>query len=109
MTGTDKQIKWAQDIINERLGTCDANIKLSEERYQQYGTDIYKEDAECYKIIKTALEALFADPKMQDAATIINRRDALPDASALISKAETIAHNKGLSKIDACKMVCGVK
>ena len=72
MKGTEKQIKWAEDIMYDALDTCDKNIKLNGERYEATGLDMYKMQATLYKIAKATFEKAFAG--IEDASEIIDKR-----------------------------------
>ena len=110
MTGTVKQVEWANQIIAEKINTCNANIAHAEKMAAEHnGIQIFVDAVEHWNILKAVLENLFADPRMQDAALIIDRRNSLPDPIALLNQAGTIATNKGISKTEALKAICGIK
>lgn len=72
MKGTEKQILWAEDIKRETLETCDANIRLSQARLDEYKADMFKLDEIAYRLVKAAFVKMFAG--IDDAGAIINRR-----------------------------------
>lgn len=67
MQGTEKQIKWAEDIKAEAIRNCNARIAASE----AVGMD--QLENELYRIMIDAIEAIF--DKVDDAAKIINKRE----------------------------------
>lgn len=100
MTGTEKQITWAQDIERKTLTYIDASINLCEERAKKYDAADEAERAEMYRLFKQAITNLFASEKMQSAAYVISKRGDIPDANTVIDQATFVAGNKGEEKID---------
>ena len=72
MKGTEKQIKWAEDIMHDVLDTCEKNIKINSERHEQTGLDMFKAQAVLYKIVKATFEKAFAG--IEDAGAFIDMR-----------------------------------
>ena len=72
MKGTEKQIKWAEDIKLNALNACDRNIEVAMSRYEETGLDMYKTQATLYKIAKAAFEKAFSG--IDDASTIIDKQ-----------------------------------
>lgn len=84
MKGSMKQIKWAEDIKANAIGTCTANIeRLGDEASATYEMD--KVLVEVYRIFREALSAAFE--RIEDAAVIIDRR-AKFDPSTINSKVQ---------------------
>lgn len=77
MKGTEKQVKWAEDIIEGARRTIAANIKLNREREAQFGAVIYTARAEQWEKLSAQVEAAVA--KCDDAAIIINKRSMFGD------------------------------
>jgi hypothetical protein len=75
MTGSEKQIKWAEQIKADALNYFDANIELLSERAVQHNVSIFDKDIEALRLVKADFEKIFADPKAESAATIIDRRN----------------------------------
>ena len=74
MKGTEKQIKWAEDIIAGARRNIENNIKLQEEYAQQFPTaaKMYMDMADQWRRLSAQVEAAIA--KCDDAAIIINKR-----------------------------------
>ena len=79
MKGTEKQIKWAEDIKANAINTCTANI----ERLSGQPLDALR--VEVFKVIRNTLIAGFE--QIDDAAVIINKR-ANFDPMAIIRMAD---------------------
>jgi len=79
MKGTEKQIKWAEDIKANAINTCTANI----ERLSGQPLDAMR--VEVFKVIRKTLIDGFE--QIDDAAVIINKR-AHFDPMAIIRMAD---------------------
>ena len=77
MTGSAKQIAWAEDIKNGALAQCDRVIKQFEENYHP----IHQMTIDAAKEIKSTLEAGFA--QIDDAKWYINNRANFTSSSVL--------------------------
>ena len=77
MKGTEKQIKWAEDIIAAARSTVEGNIKRSAEMAAQH--KVFEKDLEQWKKIGEQLEAVLAMIG-DDAAKIIDKREKLSGA-----------------------------
>lgn len=74
LTGSEKQVKWANDIISSALEMCDANIKLAEERIEKWpNVSVYKQNLDVFTEIKATLEDAFS--KATTAKEIIDKRE----------------------------------
>ena len=108
MTGTEKQVAWAEDIKRKTLDGLDSSIKFNEDYASKYGCD-YAERAEMCRIYKQAVEQrLFASAKMQSAAYVIEHRNSIPDVNTVIDQATMIASNKGENKLDVLRKMCRI-
>ena len=67
MKGTEKQIKWAEDIMNNALNTVNANIEHSKT------SDALLTRLQVYEEIKKMLEESFS--QVTEASQLINARD----------------------------------
>jgi hypothetical protein len=76
MTGTEKQIKRAEDLIADARGTISANIKINEERSSS-DNDMFARDALIWGEISRQFEDTIAH--INSAAQIINTRDCFCD------------------------------
>lgn len=72
MKGTEKQIKWAEDIIAGARDILAQMISQNEERAAAFGAAMYAARAEQWKKLSAQVEAAIA--KCDDAAIIINKR-----------------------------------
>ena len=76
MTGTEKQIAWAQDIKRQAMESIESNIKTNAERYEEFDHHpMYAANIEAYKIMAAVIEGIFA--AHDDAEYIINHRAML--------------------------------
>lgn len=66
MKGTEKQIKWAEDIKAQAINNCKAQITANNK------IGMFAEENRLYEIMILAIEAVF--DKVDDAAVIINKR-----------------------------------
>jgi len=69
MKGTEKQIKWAEDIINDAYNTIDANIARMEKESKEFFHFNIQAYKECRKKLEETLETC------DDAAVIIKCRN----------------------------------
>jgi hypothetical protein len=76
MKGTEKQIKWAEDIKAQAIRNCRAAIAKNVE------TGLDMEENRYFEVMIEAIEVTFE--KVDDAAAIINRRYAF-DIEAIYS------------------------
>jgi len=82
MKGTEKQIKWAQDIIN----TAYADLSSMESMTKMVSLNYTAEDV---KVIRDQLDVLFADPRLT-ASMVIDIRGRI---SRQQLEAQAIAHH----------------
>lgn len=66
MKGTEKQIKWAEDIKAQAINSCQARIDANT------AIGCFADETEMYRIMINAIEVVFA--KVDDAAKIIDKR-----------------------------------
>lgn len=78
MKGTEKQIKWAEDIIAKARETLDRNIALID-RVDTIGAR--KDERQCYVDCRESLEKMLEG--VDDAAKIIDMRERLSSSSIL--------------------------
>ena len=84
MKGTEKQIKWAEDIKAQAISHCRACIAANTE------AGLFAAETELYEIMAEGIEACFA--RVDDAAIIIDKRDRFAPSSidAYIRQAKTL-------------------
>lgn len=77
MTGSAKQIAWAENLKNGALAQCDRTIKQFEENYHP----IYQMTIDAAKEIKAQLEDIFA--QVDDAKWYIDNRSKFTSTAVL--------------------------
>lgn len=87
MTGSAKQIAWAEDIKNGALAQCDRVIKQFEENYHP----IHQMTIDTAKEIKAQLEAIFA--QIDDAKWYIDNRSSFT-SHAVVSQIQELENIK---------------
>lgn len=76
MKGTEKQIKWAQDIKDKFFRTIDLNISFYQEQLDKHPEVIeYQDDIDIFVNIKEDMEKALSH--VDDAAKIIEMREML--------------------------------
>ena len=102
MTGTEKQIAWAEDIKA-------APIRLCEDNAARFENTIPKEAA-LYRMIgeryKTVIAQLGKKPEAESAAWWINNRNNLPTVERIVYLVHTM-QGHGKSQENALKAVFG--
>jgi hypothetical protein len=94
-TGSEKQIAWANDIINGAMRTIDANIALFTARKQETGWSGYDKTIRAYEQVKTDYEGFVAKLDGTEAKTVIENRYRLDSNIAkMVEKAERQQANK---------------
>ena len=79
MKGSEKQIKWAEDILANGKATITRNIELDKERLAKYGDIMFAESIEIWEQIEAEYDKIIAN--VTDASEIIAKRHRLsPDA-----------------------------
>lgn len=74
LTGSEKQIKWAESIRNGAIETVNGNIELFSERIKQYGNiDLYVDTINAYRHIGKQLSDTLKN--ITSASKIIDKRD----------------------------------
>ena len=104
MKGTEKQIAWAEDIINNARQCIDNNIA-----YINTLTDNnpLKHDLPIWERLQVRFAEAVAHPKMQDASFVIsNRNNKIFHPQDIIGMVTTMTHN-GIALEDAIKRTIG--
>ena len=89
MNGTEKQIKWAEQILADARNTIQANIELAEKNYEKYNHEVFFEDRlTALNLISEQFEAMCS--QVDDARVIIDARDKISPFSItrLLEKTE---------------------
>lgn len=97
MTGSEKQIAWAQDIENSILSECDMNIEFAQKKRDQYHVGIYDNSIKGYQAIKAIYVEMFASEIAQYAANVIKCRDALARPSKIMVHIASVKSIEGLT------------
>lgn len=105
MKGTEKQINWATEIINGVMATISAN-KTNAQNSQIHPI---RKTAEVWAYMETRYETIMQSDKMQDAAWVIEHRNAeMFQPVKLMSRIETASRNIcGNDMMAAAKKVLG--
>lgn len=77
LTGSEKQVKWAEQIRDDAIGTVNANIKLAKERMDKVSGSskkVYEETIDAYKEVGRQLKEELQ--KITSASTMIDRRNS---------------------------------
>lgn len=75
MKGTEKQIKWAEDIIRDARETIRRNIELIKALQEKHGYDVRQDELEAYEKCSESLEKVFAST--EEAGAIIEMRNRI--------------------------------
>lgn len=100
LNGSEKQVAWAQDILNDAENTIKLNMAKAEERLAQF-PDVRRNqfEVEACKVTLAGYEKMvsFFDSKPDNAKTIIERRASIDPSMILkqISDLVNIAMAKG--------------
>lgn len=81
MKGTEKQIKWAEDIIREARETINCNVKNIKEQQEKYNCKWRQDEIEAFEMCGKSLEEMLS--KTNDASQIINMRAKLSSRSII--------------------------
>lgn len=68
MKGTEKQIKWAEDIMSDAFNTIDANVN----RMEKENPELFRFEIQAYKECREMIEKSFAT--CEEAKQIIENR-----------------------------------
>ena len=69
MKGTEKQIKWVQDIMNDAFNTIDANV----DRMEKQNPQLFRFEIQAYNECRKMIQKSFKE--CEDAKKIIENRD----------------------------------
>ena len=102
MKGTEKQIKWAEQILADARNTIQANIRLAQKNYEKYNHEVFFEDRlTALNLISDQFEAMVEN---MTASMIIDARDRISPHSitCLLEKTEDKirAEKRGYTKND---------
>lgn len=87
LTGSEKQIKWAEEIINNAIGTIDANIAKWEQQ-QANGIHVFDKQIETAKTLRVQVATCIENTKT--AKAIIDNRNKL-DGSYIMQMVNNMA------------------
>lgn len=95
MIGSEKQIRWAEQILADARGTIKANIEYADANYEKYKHDVmFADRLKAPDIISEQFEATFGHEN--DARRIIDARGRITSAKIidLMFKAEEEARKE---------------
>lgn len=79
MTGSAKQIAWAEDILADGKTTITRNIELNRKFFAQYNDPMYEHFAKVWEQIGVEYDKIIAT--VTDASAIIAKRNQLSPAA----------------------------
>lgn len=104
MKGSEKQIKWATDIINGVMET----IRKNKENAQNSAAAPIRKTAEVWAYMEDRYTEMLKADKMQDAAFVINNRNAEAfQPLKLMSRIDTMSHYHDNDLMAAAKKILG--
>lgn len=89
MTGTEKQVAWAEIIISDAMGTIDKNITLTKERIEKYDMPDEAIRLKAWIAAKDHFGKILSTPEAQSASWIIDNRKGF-DPAAIIHRVDEI-------------------
>lgn len=81
MNGTEKQIRWAEDIIGEARRTIERNIKLIKDLQEKHGFAVRQDELEALEKCGKSLEEVIASK--ENASDIIKMRHRISSSAIL--------------------------
>ena len=93
LTGSEKQVRWANEIRENAINTINANIETARKRMREYPSlsKRYSEDIESFSEIGNQLKAVLE--KVTSAEQIINKRHIF-EGSRIINEAKKLKERK---------------
>lgn len=102
MKGTEKQVRWATDIIDNARRCIAANIENCK------GNKALEREIPAWERISERFEAYMDHPKMQDAGWVINNRNnKIFDPIQLMNEIRITASRKRITYAEAALEVVG--
>ena len=100
MKGTEKQIAWAEDIIDSARRTIDGNVELVEKRIAEYG-DLFAADLSAWRIMRGFVNNFVAT--IDSAAQVIDKRHILASA-AIVQMANRMGEDIRTGRMSAAQI-----
>lgn len=91
LQGSEKQVKWAEQIRSNVINTINNNIERMEKSENR---DYYKPSIEAFKEIGEKVNAMLRQPPGAKAANIIDRRNSTFDVDRVLSMVHDLAEKK---------------
>ena len=102
MQGTEKQIRWAEEILANTTGSIDRMIELCK------SNKAYAAQLDAWQYMQNRYAVMMQHPKFQDASFVISNRDnKVFHVFDIITEAETVAHNRQLPLMETLKNIIG--
>jgi hypothetical protein len=90
LTGSEKQVAWAEQITNDALGTINRNIEIVKERIEKYDMPNEQVRLDAWLAAKNQYEnVILKAPEAQNAAWIIDNRKHM-DPAAIAHRVDMI-------------------
>lgn len=102
MTGTEKQIAWAEDIKTSPIKTCTDNAA----RFSQIDTGIAERWLKIREKYEVVIAQLEKKPETEKASWWIDNRSKLPGVSKIFDMVSSMVFN-GIDEDEAMKRVFG--
>ena len=83
LTGSEKQIAWAMDIINGSLNTIESNITVNQSRKAETNWNGYGNMIKAWETVKVEYEEIISKLDGQAAKVVIDHRDSLNTSSTM--------------------------
>lgn len=90
MTGSAKQIAWAESILADGRATIAGNIERNRKFFEEYGDKMYEEHVKVWEQIGVEFDKIVA--KVTDASAIINKRNQLSPNALCRAFDQMMAH-----------------
>lgn len=91
LQGSEKQVRWAEQIRSNVINTINNNIERMEKSENR---NYYKPDIEAFKEIGEKVNAMLRQPPGAKAANIIDRRDSTLDVGRVLRMVNDLAEKK---------------
>lgn len=95
LQGSEKQVKWAEQIRSNVINTINDNIERMENSENR---SFYKPSIEAFKEIGEKVNTMLRQPPGAKASNIIDRRNSALDVDRILSMANSLADEKRRNK-----------
>lgn len=102
MRGSEAQVRWATNILENTTRVINENAQNTKNHTAKPVRDEYP----AWEYMQKVYSQRFKDDHFNDASWIINNRNnVIFSPTKVMSQANTIAHNEGISLLDALKKI----